>query len=324
VPELRWILLGAGLALILGLWWWETRRPQATGESADSGTWDGGPSATAIDESEVTDGDENAALDEEIRPAYAPTIERVRVERRPPLIEIPEDMEVDVSEFVGIDRRHPPQAEFPPEAEGGDESLFVGDAAGGESYAEPDEEHDDHHRAPWVRTQPLERDEVAPKREEEPPEPPSDPIERRMAEASQQRMVALRLVAAGPDWNGADLRAAFEAEGLEFGPYSIFHRPREDGKSLFYVASMMEPGSFDVARMNEQEFAGISLFGVVPGPLDAPATFDLVLSVGRNLADRIKGQLQDEQGSTLTAQRILNLREELVHFEHRNRRLRRS
>jgi len=306
VPELRWILLGAGVALILGLWWWETRRPRATEQAADPGTWDEDRSTPQIDE-----GDEPAG---EIQPAYAPTIERVRVERRPPLIEIPEDMEVDVSEFVGIDRRQPPQAQFPLEAEPGDDV----------DLAESVDEQDDYHRAPWVRTQPLERDEVAPKREEEPPEPSSDPIERRMAEASQQRIVALRLVTAGQNWAGADLRAAFDAEGLEFGPYSIFHRPREDGKSLFYVASMMEPGSFDVARMNEQEFAGISLFGVVPGPLDAPATFDLVLSVGRNLADRIKGQLQDEQGSTLTAQRILNLREELVHFEHRNRRLRRS
>ncbi len=317
MPELRWILLGAGVALILGLWWWETRRPRTTGQAADPGGWD--------EDRSIPPGDESGDAADEIQPAYAPTIDRVRVERRPPLIEIPEDMEVDVSEFVGIDRRHPPQAEFPLEAEPVEAEGDFADAAGeSEPYSEPVEEQDDYHRAPWVRTQPLERDEVAPKREEEPPEPPSDPVERRMAEASQQRIVALRLVAAGQNWGGAELRAAFEAEGLEFGPYSIFHRPREDGKSLFYVASMMEPGSFDVARMDDQEFAGISLFGVVPGPLDAPATFDLVLSVGRNLADRIKGQLQDEQGSTLTAQRILNLREELVHFEHRNRRLRRS
>ena len=132
------------------------------------------------------------------------------------------------------------------------------------------------------------------------------------------------LVASGERWNGSELHAALEAEGLSFGPYSIFHREREDGKSLLYVASMMEPGSFDIERMDEQDFPGVSLFGVVPGPLDAPATFDLVLSVGRSLAERMKGQLQDEQGSTLTAQRILNLREELVHFEHRNRRLRRN
>jgi len=49
-----------------------------------------------------------------------------------------------------------------------------------------------------------------------------------------------------------------------------------------------------------------------------------VLAAGRHLAERLKGQLQDEQGSTLTAQRILNLREELVHFEHRIKRLRRN
>jgi cell division protein ZipA len=87
---------------------------------------------------------------------------------------------------------------------------------------------------------------------------------------------------------------------------------------------MMEPGSFDLTSMDDQLFPGISLFGIVPGPLDAPATFDLVLAAARHLAERLQGQLQDEQGSSLTAQRILNLREELVHFEHRSRRLRRN
>ncbi len=261
--------------------------------------------------------------------AYAPTIERVRVPRRPPLIEIPEDLEVDISDFVGIDRRHPIEPDFSLETESGLEPEIAdaeAEAANEEGiFAGEQGEADDHHRAPWVRTHPLERDEVAPKPMEEPPEPPpADATERRTAEASKQRIVALRLVAAGGQWSGAELRAALEAEGIYHGPYSIFHREREDGKTLFYVASMMEPGSFDLDRMDEQAFPGISLFGIVPGPLDAPSTFDLVLTAGRNLADRMKGQLQDEQGSTLTTQRILNLREELVHFEHRNRRLRRS
>ncbi len=330
MPELRWILLGAGIALILGLWWWETRRPRAADADGVAGPWAGDGAEPESGATYDFSSEEFAGDDAEIPPAYAPTIERARIERRPPLIEIPEDFEVDVSEFVGIDRRHPPQAAFSleegPVGEAGYAEPLAegGPLADGEPLAEAVEEPDDHHRAPWVRTQPLERDEVAPKREEEPPEVPMDALERRTAEASQQRIVALRLVASGEQWAGAALRAAFEAEGLEFGPYSIFHKPREDGKSLLYVASMMEPGSFEVARMDEQVFSGISLFGVVPGPLDAPATFDLVLSVGRSLAERMKGQLQDEQGSTLTAQRILNLREELVHFEHRNRRLRRG
>ena len=321
MPELRWILLGAGVAFIAGLWWWETRRPRAVG--ADGEAEPGERAAPTLNDDTHDEPDPETGLEPHDWTDHAPVVDRARVERRPPLIEIPEDMEVDVSEFVGLDRGYRPQQEPQVAAESLDEGFDEPMPEDAQAHDLPEDEQDDHHRAPWVRTQPLERDEVAPRRVEEPPEPPVDEFERRAAEASQQRIVALRLVAAGEQWPGAELLAAFEAEGLEFGPFSVFHRPREDGRSLFYVASMMEPGSFDLGRMRQQHFPGVSLFGVVPGPLEAPAMFDLLLSTGRSLAERMKGQLQDEQGSTLTAQRILNLREELVHFEHRNRRLRR-
>jgi len=322
VSQLRWILLGAGIALILGLWWWETRKSKARA-AADAGeTW---PRERA--EPTVEPEPAGEAVDPPAEPAtYAPVIERIRVPRRPPMIEIPDDLEVDVSAYVGKDRRRAGEPELAATPENVP-AEYVAEVVreDAEPPMEPDEEQDDHHRAPWIRTHPLERSEVAPQPEEDLPDPaPADPIERQTAEASQQRIVALRLVAPDGGWHGQLLREALEAEWLRFGRYSIFHREREDGKALFYVASMLEPGSFDLARMDEQTFPGISLFGIVPGPIDAPATFDLVLAVGRRLADRIKGQLQDEQGSTLTAQRILNLREELVHFEHRYKRLRRS
>ncbi len=194
MAALRWILLGAGIALILGLWWWENRRARAR-LAADSA----GP---AIGERFVADDgveDEAQALDtDEPVPAYVPTIERMRIPRRPPLIEIPEDLEVDISDFVGIDRRRGAEPEFTLEPDPGvDPDSDV--AANEEAVFEDDVgTQDDHHRAPWVSTQPLERDEVAPRREEEPPElPPADPMERRTAEASKQRVVALRLVASG-------------------------------------------------------------------------------------------------------------------------------
>ena len=320
MSQLRWILLGAGLALILGLWWWETRKARAKA-LADTGiAWPRERAEPTVEEKQASRDSEPAPM-----PAYAPTIERARLQRRPPVIEIPDDLEVDVSAYVGKDRRTAP-----------DPGMISLPIVGVEPEPEPsqapmtdidddDNEQDDYHRAPWVRTQPLERPEVEPALEEPPPPPPPlDPIEQHAAEASQQRIVALRLVAPDGRWNGQLLRQALEAENLHFGRYSIFHREREDGKTLFYVASMMEPGSFDIAKMDEQFFPGISLFGIVPGPLEAPATFDLMLTAGRHLADRMKGQLQDEQGSTLTSQRILNLREELVHFEHRHKRLRRS
>ena len=323
MSQLRWILLAAGLALILGLWWWETRKARARALEDAISTW-------PRERAEPTVADQSAARESKAAapPAYVPTIERVRAPRRPPLIEIPDDLEVDVSAYVGKDRRGA--------AEPGMISLpVVGAESPGEAGPDPEdeavtapveEEQDDYHRAPWIRTHPLERSAIAPAVVEPPPAPPppADPIEQHAAEASQQRIVALRLVASDGNWEGQLLREALEAESLRYGRYSIFHREREDGKTLFYVASMMEPGSFDLAKMDEQLFPGISLFGIVPGPLEAPATFDLMLAVGRHLAERIKGQLQDEQGSTLTSQRILNLREELVQFEHRHKRLRRS
>lgn len=312
MSELRWILLGAGVALILGLWWWETRKArQAIDPTA---TWPRGRAEPSLDaESRPAAGSAAAP------PKFKPTIERLRAPRRPPLVEISEDVEVDVSAYVGRDRRRLPEpapidmtaAGAPPQSGTDDEAAQQGGDA--------------DHRAPWVSTQPLERSEVAPQRVEEVEDTrPMDPIEQHTAEASKQRIVALRLVAHDERWEGRHLREAIEAEGLRYGRYSIFHREREDGKTIFYVASMMEPGSFDIAKMDSQLFPGISLFGIVPGPLDAPATFDLVLAAARHLAERLGGQLQDEQGSTLTAQRILNLREELVHFEHRNKRLRRN
>lgn len=320
MPELRWILLGAGVALILGLWWWENRKAGAA-NAVEAGA------PRPYERSEPTVETDAAEAIAEMAPEpapFVPTIERARVPRRPPLIEIPDELEVDVSAYVGKDRRRSDDAATMESPDAEPEEEF--DVVANEDFEPPvEEEQDDYHRAPWVRTQPLERAEVAPPVEEEPPEPPpGDPLERHAAEASKQRIVALRLAAPDGGWDGHQLRLALEAEGLKYGRYSIFHREREDGKSLIYVASMMEPGSFDLAKMDEQLIPGISLFGIVPGPIDAPATFDLLLTVGRHLAERIKGQLQDEQGSTLTAQRILNLREELVHFEHRHRRLRRS
>jgi len=317
VSELRWILLGAGVALILGLWWWETRKARPTIDLTE--TWPRGRAEPSVD------GQSETAVGPVETPApFHPTIERIRAPRRPPLVEIPEDVELDISAYVGKDRRRPPE----PVLE--DASVAKGiqdaDASGGtRERRHQGRDPDADHRAPWISTQPLERSAVAPKAEPEPEKaPPLDPFEQHSAEASTQRIVALRLVSPDERWKGGQLREAIESEGLKYGRYSIFHREREDGKTLFYIASMVEPGSFDLSKMEMQTFPGISIFGIVPGLVDAPATFDMVLAAGRHLAERLKGQLQDEQGSTLTAQRILNLREELVHFEHRNKRLRRG
>ena len=55
MAELRWILLAAGIALILGLWWWETRKARARPNEAAVEPWPAEGSEQAV--MEVGEGD---------------------------------------------------------------------------------------------------------------------------------------------------------------------------------------------------------------------------------------------------------------------------
>ena len=47
------------------------------------------------------------------------------------------------------------------------------------------------------------------------------------------------------------------------------------------------------------------------------AAFDLMVATARALAAGLRGDLVDEQGSTLSIQRERYLREEVIQFQHR-------
>ena len=59
-----------------------------------------------------------------------------------------------------------------------------------------------------------------------------------------QKILALRVTASAPKrFDGAQLLAALNAEGLEHGRYEIFHRLHDDGRPIYSVASLREPGT---------------------------------------------------------------------------------
>jgi cell division protein ZipA len=137
------------------------------------------------------------------------------------------------------------------------------------------------------------------------------------ANASEsQRVVTIR-VAAQSDalWDGSTLLAALEKHGLGFGRYKVFHRKHVDGRTLFCVASLVEPGTFDLPKMPEQEFRGLTLFAVLPGPLDAMQSVDMLVTTAGELAATLHGVVQDSQGAPLTAERALELRDEVARFQ---------
>jgi len=137
-----------------------------------------------------------------------------------------------------------------------------------------------------------------------------------------EKIVTLRLVARNRgSFRGDDLILSMRGIGLRRGKFGIFHRfdGDEDGPAVFSAASLVEPGHFDVENIKEQEFPGISLFLVLPGPMEGVDAFDLMIAAARTLAQSLDGELVDESGSTLSIQRERYMREEIVQFEHNNK-----
>jgi cell division protein ZipA len=162
---------------------------------------------------------------------------------------------------------------------------------------------------------------VEPNRSNEPPAAPIEvapaatPRQQSREPALEQKVLALRIVsAAAAPFPGRTLREAIESQGLAFGRHRIFHRLHGDGRAVFSLASLKEPGTFDRATMDEASFRGVAMFAVLPGPLDGERAFDELVAAARAIAARLGGLLQDERGVALGVARAGQLREDAAAF----------
>jgi cell division protein ZipA len=134
-----------------------------------------------------------------------------------------------------------------------------------------------------------------------------------------QKIVTLRLVARDDSsFRGDELVLSLRGIGMRHGKFGIFHRydGNNEDSTIFSAASLVEPGSFDLTNIKEQELPGISLFLILPGPIDAAEAFDMMMEAARAMAQALDGELLDESGSTLSIQRERYMREEIIQFEH--------
>jgi cell division protein ZipA len=154
---------------------------------------------------------------------------------------------------------------------------------------------------------------------EEVEELPPEPAAVELSALAARKIVAIRLMARNSGGFAADeLVLALREHGLKHGQFGIFHRPdsEDEYQAEFSVASLVEPGSFDLSRLKKDYYPGVSIFLALPGPADGVEAFDDMVNTARALAKQFDGELLDEQGSTLSLQRQRYLREEVVHFQH--------
>jgi cell division protein ZipA len=156
---------------------------------------------------------------------------------------------------------------------------------------------------------------VAPSGRQEPTLPAKAP-----ATVLPEKIVTIRILSrAGAPFPAEDLVLALREAGLRHGRFGIFHAQMSDSDDtpVFSVASLTEPGSFDLTRVHTDLYQGVSLFLGLPGPVEGVRAFESMVSAARSVAKRLDGNLVDEHGSTLSVQRERYLREEVIQFQHR-------
>ena len=134
------------------------------------------------------------------------------------------------------------------------------------------------------------------------------------------RVIVLYVVAArGQRLVGSQLRAALERQDLRHRESGVFEIRDGDGDTVFSVANVVEPGTFDLATMDTLTTPGVALFMQASGPRSAETAFDRMLDTARALTEEFGGRLLDAQPSPLTRQTEQHMREELRELDRRRR-----
>lgn len=133
--------------------------------------------------------------------------------------------------------------------------------------------------------------------------------------SDRRKILSLRLSVAPQKIEGAKLQEVLHSELLAHGKYDVFHRLHSDGQSIFSIASMVEPGTFDLEKMGETLYPGITLFAQLPGPVPGMHALNELVACARRLHQALGGVLQDDRGVPLTVHRIERMRQEVRDFE---------
>lgn len=274
MPELRWALIGLGAMFIAGLALWEWRRARRRmAQEASPVVPVPGPQHPAAEESS-----------RRIEPRIDSLVPGHGAERVPlrdvPVIHPTEPVNVPVAREAAVDM---PAAAVKPAPAKVDEEP-------GPAPAAPPE-------PPPPAPQPPPRTQAVPLRW--PPE-------------RADRVLTLRIASAdGALLHGREVRLALEQAGLVPGPQTIFHRADAQGAVLVSAASMLRPGDLDPQLMDEQQFRGLSLFSVLPGPLPPVRMLEELVGSARAVAWRLGAQVQDDRGAELDGDRLVKLRQSL-------------
>ena len=145
-----------------------------------------------------------------------------------------------------------------------------------------------------------------------------EPVQQELVLDVEPLVLVLTVLAKNENhFSGDDIKEVLESENVMHGDMEIFHLHIENKKdAVFSIASVIEPGIFNLENISEYETPGLSLFCQLPGPVESTEAFDILLKKARSIADSLGGQLCDDKRNLLTEQATGHYRDRIAAFDH--------
>lgn len=122
----------------------------------------------------------------------------------------------------------------------------------------------------------------------------------------------------GPAFVGPAIVRNANAVGMRHGELQVFHHygagDLRTERSLFSLANMFEPGSFNLQRIEAFQTAGLVMFLHLPAALDGPVAFELFLNTAQRLAEGLQGELLSDPKTPLDSASIEHMRRIAAQF----------
>lgn len=135
-----------------------------------------------------------------------------------------------------------------------------------------------------------------------------------------QEVLVVNVMAKQGGLPGMDLLKVMQSCGFQYGEMNIFHRyEQHSGKGglLFSVANVVEPGVFDLDKMETFSTPGICLFMKLPGPKRAIHGFDVLMDSARRIASLLDADIKDEHHNVMRQQTVEHYRQRVLEFERK-------
>ena len=144
---------------------------------------------------------------------------------------------------------------------------------------------------------------------------PQELAEDESSEQDNESQIITFLIKAAPGktFFGDNILAATNIVGLKFGDMNIFHHYGVEGmeseESIFSLASMHEPGYFEMDKMETYQTRGLTLFMQLPAPIDNILAFDLMQETAMRLTDMLQGEIWSSKNYPIDAKTLQAMRD---------------